>query len=77
MGRTTPTVRQKLEEITQKYGRMKSIMRAEDAEVFDRMLLLGRKHTPEISMAGPDPEIGFLLSIILEMMKLMQKSMEE
>ncbi len=76
MGRTTPTVRQKMEELVHKYGRMKAIMRAEDAELFDRMLLLGRKHSPEISMAGVDPEIGFLMSVILEMMKQLQKNDE-
>lgn len=77
MGRTTPTVRQKMEEIVRKYSRMKALMRAEDAEVFDQILLLGRKHSPEISMAGVDPEIGFLISVILEMMKQIRNIGEE
>ncbi|AKA48170.1 hypothetical protein IX51_02595 [uncultured archaeon] len=77
MGRTTPTVRQKMEIIAQKYGRMRSIMRAEDVEIFDRIMLMGRKHSPEISMAGIDPETGFLMSVILEMMKLFRQGEEE
>lgn len=69
MGRTTPTVRMKMESIVQKYSRMRSLMRREDVEVLDRILLMGRKHSPEISMAGVDPEMGFLMSVIIELMK--------
>lgn len=69
MGRTTPTVRMEMEAIAKKYGRMKALMRAEDVEIFDRMLLMGRKHSPEVSMAGIDPEMGFIISIMLEIMK--------
>lgn len=70
MGRTTPTVRQRMEEIAGKYGKMKALMRAGDVELFDRMLLMGRKHSPEVSMAGVDPEMGFIISVMLEIMKM-------
>lgn len=77
MGRTTPTVRQKMESMVQKYGRMRSIMRAEDVELFDRIMLMGRKHSPEVSMAGVDPETGFMISVMLELMKLCVRNEEE
>lgn len=69
MGRTTPTVRQKMEEMVRKYSRMKGIMRAEDAEILDRILIMGRRHSPEVSMAGLDADIGFVLSVLIELMK--------
>ncbi len=76
MGRTTPTVRMKMENIAQKYGRMRSLMRREDIEILERMLLMGRKHSPEISMAGVDPEMGFVISVIIEMMKERKREKE-
>ncbi len=75
MGRTTPTVRMKMEEIAGRYSRMRSLMRREDVDILDRVLLMGRKHSPEVSMAGVDPEAGFLISVIIELMKSME--MEE
>lgn len=59
-----------LEAIARRYGRMRSLMRAEDVEIFEKLLLMGRKHSPEISMAGIDPENGFIISILLEILKL-------
>lgn len=66
----------KMENIAQKYGRMRSLMRREDIEILERMLLMGRKHSPEISMAGVDPEMGFVISVIIEMMKERKREKE-
>lgn len=77
MGRTTPTVRQKMESMVREYGKMRAIMRAEDIEIFDRIMLMGRKHSPEISMAGIDPEMGFIISVLMELMKQYGRSMEK
>lgn len=77
MGRTTPTVRMEMEALAKKYGKMRSLMRSEDVEIFERMLLMGRKHSPEVSMAGIGPEMGFIISIMLEIMKALESNEEE
>lgn len=74
MGRTIPTVRQSMEIIADKYGKMRKVMRREDAEILNEFLLMGRKHSPEISYGAIDPEIGFILSILIEMMKLIYRA---
>ncbi|MCL4332806.1 MAG: hypothetical protein M1162_04760 [Candidatus Thermoplasmatota archaeon] len=69
MGRSTPTVRQSTNSIVEKYERMKSCMRSSDIPFFEELIKMGRKHSPEISEAGIDPEIGFLISALIEILK--------
>lgn len=69
MGRTTPTVRQSMEIIAKRYEKMKQVMRREDVEIFEKILIMGRQHSPEISYGSVDPEMGFIISALIEIMK--------
>lgn len=69
VGRTTPTARQTIDHMIEKYSRLSRTMNSSDRETLNRILLFGRMHSPEISASNVDHETGFLLSIILEMMK--------
>ncbi len=69
MGRSTPTVRQYFDAMVKNYGRMGSVMRAEDCPYLEEILRLGRMHSPEVSMANIDPETGFILSVLIEILK--------
>jgi hypothetical protein len=40
-------------------------------EWFDALIRMGRKHSPEISEAGLDPETGFFISALMEILKKM------
>lgn len=77
MGRTIPTVRQNMEVIAEKYGKMRRAMRREDVETLNELLLMGRKHSPEISYGVIDPDFGFILSILIEMKKQMDSEKDK
>ena len=76
MGRSTPTVRQSTNSIVEKYARMKTCMRSKDIEIFEELIRMGRKHSPEVSEAGLDAETGFTLSALLEILKLIRSVSE-
>jgi hypothetical protein len=59
------------------YGRMGSVMRVEDCRYLDEILRLGRLHSPEVSMANIDPETGFILSVLVEIMKKIHGKKDE
>lgn len=71
MGRSTPTLRQSTDTLVERFSRMKSCMRSSDMEWFDALIRMGRKHSPEISEAGLDPETGFFISALMEILKKM------
>lgn len=65
-----------MEMLVRQYRRMSDLMRAEDVEILEQILLMGRKHAPEVSVAGVDAETGFMLSVLIEMMKLLPREEE-
>ncbi|MFG1519579.1 MAG: hypothetical protein AAE977_03775 [Thermoplasmataceae archaeon] len=69
MGRSTPTVRQYFNAISSVYSKMESMMRSEDIPYLQELIKMGKAHSPEVSTAGMNPEIGFIVSILIEMMK--------
>lgn len=56
---------------------MGSVMRVEDCRYLDEILRLGRLHSPEVSMANIDPETGFILSVLVEIMKKIHGKKDE
>ncbi len=74
MGRSVPTARQVMEDLSRDIMRMAHIMQPGDAEILEHMIMLGKKHSAEISYSGIDPNIGFVLSILME---LYRKSCKE
>ena len=77
MGRSTPTVRQYFDTMVKEYGRMGSVMRVEDCHYLEEILRLGRLHSPEVSMANIDPKTGFILSVLVEIMKKIHEKKDE
>lgn len=77
MGRTVPTVRQSMEALSNRLQKMSQIMNSGDAAVLSSILVMGRRHAHEVSFSGIDVEYGFLLSIILELEKEIQRLREE
>ncbi len=69
MGRSTPTVRQYFNSISSVYSKMESMMRSEDIPYLQELIKMGKTHSPEVSVAGMNPEIGFIVSILIEIMK--------
>ncbi len=69
MGRTTPTARQSIDHMIEKYSKLRRIMNTSDRDVLDKLLVYGRLHSPEISASDIDHETGFLISAMLELMK--------
>lgn len=67
MGRSVPTARQVLEELAGNLDRMESIMPQSQAAIMHDLVMMGRKHSAEISYSGVDPYTGFLISIIIEL----------
>ncbi|MCL4315070.1 MAG: hypothetical protein M1454_05035 [Candidatus Thermoplasmatota archaeon] len=72
MGRTTPTVRQKIDSISKDCMKMKDMMEPADGELLERMLNLGKVHSPEINFSGLPVEFGYLLSIVFELFKIIR-----
>ncbi len=67
MGRSVPTARQILEEFSKDLYRMADIMPEADARILREIIIRGRKHSAEISYAGIDPYIGFLIALIIDL----------
>ncbi|HLH86486.1 MAG TPA: hypothetical protein VKU79_06470 [Thermoplasmataceae archaeon] len=67
MGRTVPTMRQSLEMIANAVIGMERHAISMDARIIESIAVMGRKHAPEASAAGLDPEFTFLISVIMEM----------
>ncbi len=72
MGRTTPTVRQKIDAITFELGKMGALMSVEDRDLFNSLLSLGRLHAPEVNFSAVNTETGYLMSIIFELFKMIR-----
>lgn len=72
MGRTTPTVRQKIDAITYELGKMGTLMNKEDRYLFNNLLSLGRLHAPEVNFSAINTETGYLISIIFELFKMIR-----
>ena len=72
MGRTTPTVRQKIDSITYELGKMGALMNDDERLLFNNMLRLGRLHAPEINFSAVNTETGYLISIIFELFKVIR-----
>ncbi|MGC8505803.1 MAG: hypothetical protein ACP5NK_03740 [Thermoplasmata archaeon] len=77
MGRSTPTVRQYFNSISAVYGKMESMMRSEDIPYLHELIKMGKLHSPEVSTAGMNPEIGFIVSILIEIMKDVDKILND
>ncbi|MCL4359547.1 MAG: hypothetical protein M1593_01670 [Candidatus Thermoplasmatota archaeon] len=69
MGRTTLTVRQDTKRLVDQIRKMESVMRKEDVEVFESIIVMGQIHSPEVSTSTLDSFSGFLISIMLEFAK--------
>ncbi|KAA8922239.1 hypothetical protein [Thermoplasma sp.] len=69
MGRSTPSTRQSLDILISGMEEMKKVMRTRDAEILQDLIKLGRMHAAEISYAGIDVELGFLISVLIEVVK--------
>ncbi len=67
MGRSVPTARQVLENLAEDLDRMASIMPQSQAAIMHDMVMMGRRHSAEISYSGVDPYTGFLISIIIDL----------
>lgn len=72
MGRTTPTVRQKIDSISNECLKMRDLMNPSDAELLEKMLNLGKIHSPEINFSCIPVEFGYLLSIVFELFKIIR-----
>ncbi len=66
MGRSIPTARQVMENLSRDIMRMADLMQSGDADILKQIIMLGKKHSAEISYSGIDPYLGFVLSILLE-----------
>ncbi|MEM3675772.1 MAG: hypothetical protein QXV22_01800 [Thermoplasmataceae archaeon] len=69
MGRTVPTMRQSLEMISQMVAGMDRHATTSESVIIREIALMGRKHAPEASMSGMDPEFAFLISVAIEMQR--------
>lgn len=77
MGRTTPAARQSIDSLLEKYREMEKAMRKPDRELMEKLLLYGRMHTPEICSSSMDYSDSFLISIILELFKILERRKDE
>ncbi len=69
MGRNSPTSRQVMEEIGKAIEKISSSMRSEDRELVREIILMGRTHASEMDLSLISPEMAFLLSAIIEMLR--------
>ncbi|MCL4420063.1 MAG: hypothetical protein M1477_00005 [Candidatus Thermoplasmatota archaeon] len=69
MGRTIPTMRQSVEELSTRIERMGRLMNKDEMELLIKLILKGRKHAHEASYSSLDPEFSFALSVLIEMEK--------
>ena len=76
MGRTTPTARQSIERIAESIEKMCILMNSTDARIARDLLAKGRKRSAAISFSAIEPEIGFLLAMLLEVEKQVLAIME-
>ena len=73
MGRTVLTSRQIMDMVEKRYRAMEKIMCHEDAEMLEKIIRTGRRHSPEISYAGEDVETGILIFSMIEIMNRLEK----
>ncbi|WP_393971162.1 hypothetical protein OXIME_001420 [Oxyplasma meridianum] len=73
MGRTALTARQIMDMVEKRYRSMEKIMCHDDSEKLEEIIRSGRRHSPEISYAGEDVEIGILLFSIIEILNRLKK----
>ena len=69
MGRTIPTMRQSVEELSTRIERMGRLMNKDEMELLINLILKGRKHAHEASYSSLGPEFSFALSVLIEMEK--------
>ncbi|WP_287799077.1 hypothetical protein [Acidiphilium sp.] len=69
MGRNSPTSRQVIEQVGEMMRRMTSSMRQEDRKVMEEIILMGKIHAAEMDLSMISPEMAFLLSAIMEIMR--------
>ena len=74
MGRSQPTARQVLEDLSKQVERMCGLMPSGDAAILRQLIIMGRKHAPESSYAGLDPYIGFLIGMMLELYSMIRRN---
>jgi len=55
-----------MENLSRDIMRMADLMQSGDADILKQIIMLGKKHSAEISYSGIDPYLGFVLSILLE-----------
>lgn len=77
MGRTLPTMRQSVEELSTRIERMGHIMNKGEVDLLYKLVTKGRKHAHEASYASLDIDFSFLLSILIEMEKEIEVLREE
>ncbi len=77
MGRTTPTVKQKIDSISNELSRMGELMNADEKNLFRQMLSLGRLHAPDINYSAVDTATGYLISIMFELFKIVRNGKSE
>jgi hypothetical protein len=70
MGRTVPSFRMLLEEITMELSVFRRALRGEDKVAFDSLMNKARKHASSCTVAPTlDPLCAMLLSILIEQQK--------
>lgn len=56
-----------MEDLSRDIMKMADLMQAGDAEMLKAIVMMGRKHSAEVSYSGIDPYIGFIISVLMEM----------
>lgn len=69
MGRNSPTSRQVIEQMGEMIKRIASSMRKEDREIMEEIIRMGRTHAAEMDLSMLTPEMAFLLSAIIEIVR--------
>ncbi len=69
MGRSTPSARQSIDAIVSEIEEMKKIMRRGDSLAVDEIIRYGKMHSAGITYSTIDPDTGFLISALVEVVK--------
>jgi hypothetical protein len=73
MGRSTTTSRQAVEALCSRIASSKDSMRKEDLQVLEELMIMGRKHAGELSAGDIEAELRFVISILMEIIKLLDR----
>jgi len=74
LGRVVPSYRQWLESELRELQKFRRALRGKDRKAFDRVVELARKHASAASyLAGDDPYRAFMLAVLIELVKEMER----